>query len=94
MGIARAIAQRPEIILADEPVASLDPASSELVLGMLKEICEQDAIPAILSLHQIEYARRFADRIIGLSRGKVVFDGPPTELRDKTVDDIYAFDQH
>ena len=94
VGIARAIAQRPDIILADEPVASLDPASSELVLAMLKEICEQDAIPAILSLHQIEYARRFADRIIGLSRGKVVFDGPPTELQDKTVDDIYAFDQH
>lgn len=93
VGIARAIAQRPDIILADEPVASLDPASSELVLGMLKEICEQDAIPAILSLHQIEYARRFADRIIGLSRGKVVFDGPPTALQDKTVDDIYAFDQ-
>ena len=67
--------------------------------GELDKIChdfivnEQDAIPAILSLHQIEYARRFADRIIGLSRGKVVFDGPPTELLDKIIDDIYAFDQ-
>ena len=61
VGIARAIAQRPDIILADEPVASLDPASSERVLSMLRDICKQDSIPAIISLHQIEYAKRFAD---------------------------------
>ena len=90
VGIARAIAQRPDIILADEPVASLDPASSEVVLGMLRDICEQDSIPAIISLHQIEYAKRFADRIIGLSQGEIVFDGPPSALRDKTIRHIYA----
>ena len=90
VGIARAIAQRPDIILADEPVASLDPASSELVLGMLREVCEQDSIPAIISLHQIEYATRFADRIIGLSQGEIVFDGPPTALEDKIIQRIYA----
>ncbi|MDG2033613.1 MAG: phosphonate ABC transporter ATP-binding protein [Rhodospirillales bacterium] len=90
VGIARAIAQRPDIILADEPVASLDPASSELVLGMLRNICEQDSIPAIVSLHQIEYAKRYADRIIGLSEGEIVFDGPPTALDNKTIRKIYA----
>ena len=90
VGIARAIAQRPDIILADEPVASLDPASSERVLSMLRDICKQDAIPAIISLHQIEYAKRFADRIIGLSQGDIVFDGPPAALQDQTLNRIYG----
>ena len=90
VGIARAIAQRPDIILADEPVASLDPASSERVLSMLRDICKQDSIPAIISLHQIEYAKRFADRIIGLSQGDIVFDGPPAALTDQTLNRIYG----
>ena len=90
VGIARAIAQRPDIILADEPVASLDPASSERVLSMLRDICKQDSIPAIISLHQIEYASRFADRIIGLSQGDIVFDGPAAALTDQTLNRIYG----
>ncbi len=89
VGIARAIAQHPNLILADEPVASLDPASSERVLGMLLDICKQDNIPAVISLHQLEYARKFADRIIGLSNGLVVFDGPPSLLDDKALKNIY-----
>jgi phosphonate transport system ATP-binding protein len=89
VGIARAIAQNPKLILADEPVASLDPASSERVLGMLRDICKQDNIPAVISLHQLEYARKFADRIIGLSNGLVVFDGPPGLLDDEALKKIY-----
>lgn len=90
VGIARALAQRPDVILADEPVASLDPAASERVLSLLRDVCRQDGIPAVVSLHQIEYAREFADRIVGLSRGSVVFDGPPSDLSPATLHDIYG----
>ena len=90
VGIARAIAQRPDLILADEPVASLDPASSERVLSSLQAISKQDGIPTIISLHQLEYARRFADRVVGLSHGAVVFDGPAAALTDDVLDKIYG----
>ena len=72
--------QQPRIVLADEPVASLDPATAERVLADLHRICREDGITAVVSLHQVEFARRFADRIVGLSKGRVVFDGPPAEL--------------
>lgn len=90
VGIARAMAQRPAIVLADEPVASLDPASAEMVLADLHRICREDGITAIVSLHQVELARRFADRIVGLAKGRVVFDGPPGRLDASTLDEIYA----
>ena len=90
VGIARAIAQRPDLILADEPVASLDPASSERVLSSLRAICREDGIPVVISLHQLDYARMFADRIIGLSQGKVVFDGPPKALDAAALESIYG----
>jgi len=90
VGIARALAQRPHLMLADEPVASLDPAASERVLSLLRDICRQDSIPAIISLHQLEYARQFADRIIGLSHGELVYDGPPSGLNQKTLNTIYG----
>lgn len=89
VGIARALVQDPRLILADEPVASLDPASADRVLGTLKQICEQDHIPTVISLHQLDYARAFADRIIGLSDGRVVFDGPVSELTSEVVNHIY-----
>lgn len=89
VGIARAIAQKPGLILADEPVASLDPTTSERVLQLLKSICNQDNIPAIISLHQLEYARKYADRIIGLSHGQIVFDGHPEELGEGVLHKIY-----
>jgi phosphonate transport system ATP-binding protein len=90
VGIARALVQKPGLILADEPVASLDPATADRVLGLLHSICKADGIAAIVSLHQLDYARRFADRIIGLSRGAVVFDGPPVRLGKKEVALIYG----
>lgn len=90
VGIARALAQRPRMILADEPVASLDPASSERVLSLLQRVSREDGIPAVLSLHQLEYARRFADRIVGLSHGQVVFDGPPDALDEAALARIYG----
>lgn len=90
VGIARALAQRPAMMLADEPVASLDPATSETVLNLLHSICKQDGIAAVVSLHQLEYARHFADRIVGMADGCVVFDGTATELNDIHLDRIYG----
>lgn len=89
VGISRALAQQPDIILADEPVASLDPATSEKVLTLLKRICAEDGITAVVSLHQLEYARHFADRIIGLANAEVVFDATPAELDDTQLALIY-----
>lgn len=89
VGIARALAQQPDIILADEPVASLDPATSEKVLTLLKKICAEDGITAVVSLHQLEYARHFADRIIGLANAEVVFDASPTQMDDTQLALIY-----
>ena len=90
VGIARALAQEPKLILADEPVASLDPATSRHVLDLLRTVCRQDGIPAIISLHQLDLAERFADRIIGLADGRVVFDGLPAELGETDLVRIYG----
>jgi phosphonate transport system ATP-binding protein len=90
VGIARATAQQPEIILADEPVASLDPATAVEVLGRLHAICKADGLTAIVSLHQVSLARQFADRIIGLVAGEVVFDGKAAELTDFDLERIYT----
>lgn len=90
VGIARALAQDPEILLADEPVASLDPVSSEEILGLLKQINRQEGLTVVVSLHQIDYARRFGDRIIALQEGKVAVDTPASLLSDAQIDHIYG----
>jgi phosphonate transport system ATP-binding protein len=90
VGIARALVQQPRIVLADEPVASLDPATAEHVLGLLHDICKADGLTAIVSLHQLDFARAFADRIVGLAHGRVVFDGSPARLNDGAVRRIYG----
>jgi phosphonate transport system ATP-binding protein len=89
IGIARAMAQRPQIVLADEPVASLDPASGVKVLADLHRICREDGITAIVSLHQVDLARRFADRVIGLASGRIVFEGAASQLGQTILDQIY-----
>ncbi|MFM7462309.1 MAG: phosphonate ABC transporter ATP-binding protein [Burkholderiales bacterium] len=90
VGIARALAQEPTLLLADEPVASLDPATAERLLGLLRDICKTDGLTAVISLHQVEFAKQFADRIVGLHGGQVVFDGAPTALTQTEVQQIYA----
>ena len=89
VGIARALAQRPKVILADEPVASLDPVSSEEIMTLLREICDRDGITVVVNLHQVELARRFADRIIGMSSGKIVFDDSPQQMTQSALRTIY-----
>lgn len=90
VGIARALVQAPTLVLADEPVASLDPATAERVLGLLHGICRQDGLSAIVSLHQVGLARRFADRIVGITGGMAVFDGPPEALDESAIHRIYG----
>jgi phosphonate transport system ATP-binding protein len=89
VGIARAIAQNPSLILADEPIASLDPASAEKVMKYLKSISEEDGITTIVNLHQVDFAKKFADRIVGIKAGEVVFDGKPSELSMSDIEHIY-----
>ena len=89
VGIARAVAQRPRLILADEPVASLDPATATRVLDLLRTICRTDGISAVVSLHQVDLARQFADRVVGVRGGEVVFDGAPARLSDGDLSRIY-----
>jgi ABC-type multidrug transport system ATPase subunit len=78
------------MILADEPVASLDPATAESVLGLLRSICKQDGITAIVSLHHLEFARTFADRIVGIADAGVAFDDAPAELDEHNLARIYG----
>ena len=89
IGVARALAQKPRSILADEPVASLDPATAHRVLILLHDISRREGISVVVSLHQVDMARKFADRIVGLAGGKVVFDGGPAELTEDVVNKIY-----
>lgn len=89
VGIARALAQRPELILADEPVASLDPKTSRVVLGFLRRICKEDGIAVVCNLHQIDYALEFGERIVGLSGGHIIFDDAPANLTVEVLHRIY-----
>lgn len=89
VGIARALAQQPGAILADEPVASLDPRSARIVLGDLQRAAHDLGIAVLCNLHQVEYAMAFADRIIGLSAGRMVFDGKPATLDESALERIY-----
>lgn len=89
VGIARALAQHPKVILADEPVASLDPVSSEEIMTLLRDICDRDGITVVVNLHQVELARRFADRIIGMNSGRIVFDGSAQQMTAMVLRTIY-----
>lgn len=89
VGVARALIQQPTVLLADEPVASLDPATAEQLLTLIHDICKKDGLTAIISLHQVAFARRFADRIVGLKAGDVVFDGTPDALTNQQADSLY-----
>jgi phosphonate transport system ATP-binding protein len=89
VAIARALAQEPRLIVADEPVASLDPASAAGVLQLLQKIARSEGVAVILSLHQVAYARAFADRIIGLAGGRVILDAKTGALGDEDFTALY-----
>ena len=90
VGIARALIQAPTLLLADEPVASLDPTTAERLMSLLGSICRADAMAVIVSLHQVDLALRHADRIVGLKDGRVVFDGRPQDMDSQTRTRLYA----
>ena len=89
VAIARALAQQPQVILADEPVASLDPKIARQVLGYLREAAQELGITVLCNLHQVDYAREFSERVVGMSRGEVVFEGPSAALTDDILHRIY-----
>lgn len=93
VAIARALAQEPKLILADEPVASLDPELSVQVMQDLARVARAEGVPALVNLHAVDLAKEFCDRIVGIAQGLVVFDGPPSLLDPDALDRIYRFDR-
>ena len=92
VAIARALVQEPRTLLADEPIASLDPRNATRVMDMLRTINREDGITVICNLHTIDTARAYCDRIIGMRMGRIVFDGPPQALSRDTILEIYGAD--
>ncbi|GAB3415218.1 phosphonate ABC transporter ATP-binding protein [Haloparvum alkalitolerans] len=90
VGIARALVQNPDIMLADEPVASLDPGSAQQVMGYLRTAAERRGLTSVSSLHQVNLARKFGERFIGLRDGEKVFDGYRDEVTMDVIDEIYG----
>lgn len=90
VGIARALIQNPDLLLVDEPTASLDPRTAHQVMGLLAELCEEHDLAAIINIHDVPLAREYTDRILGLNAGELVFDGPPSELTDEVLPEIYG----
>jgi len=93
-GIARALMQNPEILLCDEPVSSLDPQSTQDILGYIEKIVRARKLTCIMNLHHVEYAKRYSDRILGLRSGQLVFDGKPEELSEEALHRIFASGTH
>jgi phosphonate transport system ATP-binding protein len=90
VGIARALMQQPSLLLADEPTSSLDPKTSVEIIQLLREEGERSRIPVIVNIHDVELARRFADRVIGMSGGRIVYDGAPDGLFPDVLQQIYG----
>ena len=90
VGIARALLQRPELLLVDEPTASLDPKTSRQIMRLLRELARENNLAVIANLHDVALAKMFSDRIIGLSDGRIVFEGKPDELEDEILSTIYG----
>ncbi|MEZ0576421.1 phosphonate ABC transporter ATP-binding protein [Halodesulfovibrio aestuarii] len=90
VGIARAMMQSPDVIMADEPTSSLDPKTSVEIMELLKMVSSTEHIPVLINIHDVNLAKRFCDRIIGMSKGKIIFDGHPSELKDSHLSQIYG----
>jgi phosphonate transport system ATP-binding protein len=92
VAICRALVQEPEIILADEPVASLDPRNAKIVMDALQRINRHYGLTVLVNIHSVDLARAYADRLIGMAQGGVVFDGSPAELTDAAVRTLYGME--
>lgn len=92
VAIARALTQEPLVLLADEPVASLDPELARGVIDDLHAVAKDEGVPTLVNIHDVNLARVYADRVIGIAQGVIVFDGPPAALDGAALDRIYRFD--
>jgi phosphonate transport system ATP-binding protein len=90
VGIARALMQRPALLLADEPTSSLDPRTAVEVMELLTRLTADEGVPVIVNIHNVELAKRFCGRIIGMHQGSVVFDGPPEAIEPRHLTQIYG----
>jgi phosphonate transport system ATP-binding protein len=88
-GIVRALMQQPSILLCDEPIASLDPASAQVVMELIRDVCRRHHISCIVSLHQVDAAIKYTGRIIGMCKGEIVYDGSTAELTQSMIEKIY-----
>jgi phosphonate transport system ATP-binding protein len=90
VGISRALMQNPDLLLVDEPTASLDPRTARQIMRLIKELASERHTPALINIHDVALAQTFADRVIGLKNGRVAFDGPPSMLTPETLTEIYG----
>jgi phosphonate transport system ATP-binding protein len=90
VGIARAMMQEPKLLLADEPTSSLDPKTSVEIMALMQTLAEMHGFPVIINIHNVDLARRFADRVVGMTGGRVVYDGPPEALTESHLKEIYG----
>lgn len=90
VGICRALIQNPELLLVDEPTASLDPKTSRQIMRLIKELCGERKLSAIINIHDVMLAQMFAERIVGLRLGEIVYDGPPDKLTPAVLTSIYG----
>ncbi len=90
VGIARSLIQDPKLILCDEPIASLDPQASKVIMDYLKRINKEMNIPVLVNLHQVDVAINYSDRIIGMSKGEIVFNNTPQDLDQSSIERIYG----
>jgi phosphonate transport system ATP-binding protein len=93
VAICRALMQEPRLILADEPIASLDPRNAQVVMDALRDVNRQDGLTVLVNLHHLDTAREYCDRIVAMQQGKVVFDGTPTALTAERVRAIYGISE-
>jgi phosphonate transport system ATP-binding protein len=90
VGISRALMQQPKLLLVDEPTASLDPKTSRQIMRLIVELAHERGTPALVNIHDVGLAQSFADRIIGLAEGEIVFDGTPRQITAKVLTEIYG----
>ncbi|WP_417812089.1 phosphonate ABC transporter ATP-binding protein [Thalassospira alkalitolerans] len=90
VGVVRALMQEPEILLADEPTASLDPKTSRQIMELLRALASELHLPVLINIHNVNEAKEYTQRIVGMRFGRIIFDGEPTDLNNDAMDEIYA----
>ncbi len=94
VGVVRALMQNPDILLADEPTASLDPKTSEQIMGLLRDLAAELKLPVLINIHNVAEAKEYTDRIVGMRYGRIIFDDVPAHLDQAAMDRIYSGSPH